>query len=158
VQYRGAIEVLVFGQKMDNPYLGTLTIENAGRYDIDSTLFDQGRPLRFEVKQAKKVGTFLDQSDNPPGLRVDGNSIFIGPELLHAKSEWTISFISDGRPEINLADSHLVNVEIREKLTAGQAGARSSNFRSSAVVTSVIVALIGAAAVITAAIINASIH
>lgn len=129
-QFRGAVEVRVLGQRVNDPYLGRLVVENAGRHDIDSSSFDQERPIRFQVYHARKTGTFLDLDNNPPGLRVDGNSIFIGPELLKSKSKWTVSFVSDGRPHIELEDSHLVNVKIRRKVATSESTASESSTKS----------------------------
>jgi len=119
-QYHDAIEVRVLGQRVSDPYLGKLIVENSGRHDIDSNSFDQGRSIRFNVHHARKTGTFLELEHNPPGLRVDGNSIMIGPELLPSKSRWTVSFIADGRPSVRLSDSHLINVKIQEKSAGGE--------------------------------------
>lgn len=83
-QYSSSIEVRVRGNKVDNPYLCELTIENAGRQDIDSSAFDQARPIKFTVRE-RRIATFIEPDNNPPGLQVDGNSILIGPELLRSK-------------------------------------------------------------------------
>lgn len=114
-QHHGTIEVRILDQRMDNPYVGTLTVENIGRHDIESSSFDQGRPIRFEVHHAKGTVTFLDQETNPPGLHVNGNSILIGPELLRSKSKWTKSFVTDGQARIELAESYMVNAIINKK-------------------------------------------
>jgi hypothetical protein len=84
-QYRGVIEVSVSGQRVNDPYIGRLTVENVGQHDIESSSFDKGRPIRFLVHHGGWTGTFLDQEDNPPGLRVDGDFILVGPELLRSK-------------------------------------------------------------------------
>ena len=42
-QYRGVIDISVRGRPVENPYIGRLSIENAGRQDIDSSAFDQER-------------------------------------------------------------------------------------------------------------------
>ena len=107
-------------KRVNDPHIGTLTVENIGRHDIDSNSFDQGRPIRFEVHRARKAVTFLDHEANPPGLRVDRNSILVGPELLRSKSKWTVSFVTDGNPKIELADSHMINVKISEKPTGAE--------------------------------------
>ena len=120
--FRDAIEVQVFGRKVRNPYVGKLIIENVGRHDIDSNSFDQGRPVQFTVQRATKVGTFLKLEGNPPGLRTDGNSILLGPELFPSRSKWTISFVTDGRPQISLTAAPLIDVKLRSKVSnSGQA-------------------------------------
>jgi uncharacterized membrane protein YeaQ/YmgE (transglycosylase-associated protein family) len=144
-QYRGVIDVRVFDRPVGNPYIGRLNVANIGRQDIDSSSFDQGRPIRFEVQGARKEATFLDPEGNPPGLRVAGNSILIGPELLHSKSKWTISFVSDGKPRVALVDSYLVNVDIRERPREGQdAAVGRITSETRAAVTAAIVGVIGA--------------
>lgn len=111
-RYLDAVEVRILGQKVNDPHLGKLTVANKGRHDIDSSSFDQGRPIQFQVLHSKKVTTFIERDENPPGLRVQENSIFMGPELLHSKSKWTVSFVTDGPPEVQLLSSHLINVKL----------------------------------------------
>jgi hypothetical protein len=150
--YRDAIEVRVLGEKVENPYLGKLAIENLGRHDIDSSSFDQGRPLRFVVRGAKKVVTFLRQEENAPGVRVDGDSVFVGPELLRSKSGWVISFVSDGRPEVELVDAYLINVKVRQK--SGRGDQASLNSQRAAIASAVIAGLSAIIAALAGGLLN----
>ena len=117
-QYRDVIEVSISGQKVNDPYIGRLIVENVGQHDIESSSFDKGRPIRFRVDHQGSTGTFLDQENNPPGLRVDGDFILVGPELLRSKSKWILSFITDGRPTVKLVNSYLINVKIDQRLVS----------------------------------------
>jgi hypothetical protein len=130
-QYQDIIRVEVLNRPVTDPYIGRLIVENAGSQDIDSSLFDQQRPMRFEVQGARKQATFLDPEGNPPGLHVEGNCILIGPELLRSKSKWTISFVTDGRPKVVLAKTYMVNVNVCEKPSesAVSIDSRISTFR-----------------------------
>jgi hypothetical protein len=144
-QYHGVIDIRVLGRPVENPYIGRLTVENIGRQDIDSGSFDQGRPIRFEVHGARKEATFLDSGGNPPGLHVRGNEILIGPELLRSRSKWTVAFVADGKPRIALADSYLVNAEIRERRIESEAAVagRASNEVKAAVISASAATLAG---------------
>jgi len=153
-QYHGVIEVSVSGQRVNDPYIGRLTVENVGQHDIESSSFDQGRPIRFLVHHEGEMGTFLGQENDPPELRVDDDFILVGPELLRSRSKWTLSFITDGRPTVELAESYLINVKISQKPAIDQ---RQTSMASYVLVVSVIAAIIGLAITIIG-IIGVTIH
>jgi hypothetical protein len=98
-----------------------LRLENCGRQDITSDMFDQQRPMRFSVIGTKVATVYEDMRDKD-FIRAEGHQIFIGPELLRSGEAWTVRIISDGEPEVRLESSYLVGVDVRHAVKHADSG------------------------------------
>lgn len=96
---------------MKEPHLFSLVLVNSGRQDIESSSFDQQRPLRWQIT-ADAAMLIVNPDENPPGLKLEGNYIDVGPELLHARRAWRIDLVTDGQPKIELLENHLSNTRV----------------------------------------------
>lgn len=109
--YRSVVRIIIKGRDMINPYLIRLQIKNTGKVDIESTMFDQGRPLVFELT---KQEFFHVIESGSPATKATECTIKVGPELLPSGESWICSFIAEGRAEVSLAENYLPNVNIRD--------------------------------------------
>lgn len=73
-------------------------------------MFDQGRPLVFELARQK---FFHIVESGSPAINATSHSIEVRPELLPSGESWILSFITDGPADVRLAENHLANVKVR---------------------------------------------
>lgn len=103
------LELRVDGQIVGNPYFARLSLKNCGKRAIESSMFDQGRPLQFTV--ADSASFHLLTSAAPAATTATG--LRVGPEMLPSGETWRIALLSDGAPDVTLAEHHLSNVRVR---------------------------------------------
>jgi hypothetical protein len=132
--WRSVIEVRVLNERVSNPYFATLTLTNFGREDISSVLFDQDRPIEFEI--TGKVAT-LKPLNFPKAATVEGTRVRFGPELLRAGESWTVRMVTDGRPEVKLRSFYLVGTSIDGELTGVEASESAQRTESKQSLTSI---------------------
>lgn len=108
--YRTVIEVSVEGRRAFDPHILRLTLSNVGRLDLDSSRFDQDRPLVFELDQIKYVHVIEAGS---PAIAADSRSIRIGPELLRAGESWIVTMMTEGSAGVELTQNHLIDVQVK---------------------------------------------
>ena len=108
--YRSVVRVMIGERKLNHPHVVRLRITNTGKLDVESTMFDQGRPLVFELTRQK---FFHVVESGGPAIKATSHSIKVGPELLPSGESWMLSFINDGAADVHLAENHLANVKIR---------------------------------------------
>jgi hypothetical protein len=142
--YRSVVQVMIGERTVRNPYVVRLRIKNTGKLDVESTMFDQGRPLVFELAKQK---FFHVVESGGPAIKATSHSIKVGPELLPSGESWILSFITDGSADVKLAENHLANVKIRGDVPRTNAISQWGK-------TSLYAALASSAAAILALIVN----
>ena len=108
--YRSVVRVEIGEHAVTNPYLTRLRIKNVGKLDIESTMFDQGRPLLFKLT-GQKFFHIVESGD--PVVKATNRSIAVGPGLLPSGKLWTLSFITDDAVKVQLVENYLANVKVR---------------------------------------------
>jgi hypothetical protein len=122
-----AAKLEIDGVPMSDPYWVKLDFENAGDLDIESTSFDQGRPIEFLVTDGIIV-KMADPVNMLPRAEFTGSLIKIGPDFLQAKAKWHVTFIADGKPGVTFANAYLHNVHLLER-SQRRGFARSADVR-----------------------------
>lgn len=145
--YRSVIRVTINEREVDNPYLIRLRIRNTGKLDLESSMFDQGRPLVFRL-MGQKFYHVIEMGS--PAIKATGDSIEVGPELLPSGESWIFSFLAEGPAEVHLAEKYLTNVKIRNVTPRNKEGSAAS-LASSAATRSVITASLSAIVAVIAA-------
>lgn len=136
----GRLSVNIDGVPVEDPYLIRLRFWSTGKADVQSSAFDQGKPIAFVVDapilgeyEAPVIGG-LDTA----AVSVDGQRVLIAPTLLRQDCAIAVRLIVSGRP-IVMEESSIVDVRLR-RMPRGGVAPRASLRR----------ALIGAAAIIVA--------
>jgi hypothetical protein len=113
-------------QPLIDPRLVDITLQSSGRQSIDSTLFDQHRPLALHL--AVPIVDVLKASSRPPEQAIpdykqSGSTLEVGPGVFAARQKVVFSLLVDGQPEFSVT-SHLAGVSIRRQVSADQMGRR----------------------------------
>lgn len=103
------VEVRINDRAIANPHFTRLSLKNCGKRDVESTMFDQGRPIVFSL--AEVTSFYVLSSGDTPVASVAAN-VRIGPELLPSGAIWKIAMLTDGAPDITLEEQHLTNTKI----------------------------------------------
>ena len=124
------LEVRRGNQPINDPRLIDVTLHSSGRQSIDSTLFDQERPLRLNVHVPiidvlKAVGRPPEQAI--PDYKKSGSTLEVGPGVLAAHQKITFTALVDGRPSLDLV-SHLSGVQIRRQQASTDQTVRRISF------------------------------
>jgi hypothetical protein len=98
------VEVRYQGDKIRDPYLATIYVENTGRHAVTSSQFDKSRPVVINLgKQVKAVSklSILPDSNSDYAHAISGTTIQLGPDLLNPGQALVVQLITEGRPEID---------------------------------------------------------
>jgi hypothetical protein len=84
------LEVRQGGQPLGDPRLAEITLQSSGRQSIDSSMFDQGRPLVLHlgvpiIEVLKAESTPPEQAI--PDYQQSGSTLEVGPGLLAARQK-----------------------------------------------------------------------
>lgn len=95
-----------------DPWLLRVRIENAGSADLESSRYDQARPISFSIGDTSNFVAILS-SDGTSLWRLQPNeTVAFGPELLAVGSPFEAEVLVSGEPEVSW-EHHLVNVGVR---------------------------------------------
>jgi hypothetical protein len=111
------LQVRQGSQPLSDPRLAEVTLQSSGRQSIDSSMFDQGRPLVLHL--GAPIVKVLKVDSSPPEQAIpdyqqSGSTLEVGPSVLAARQKITFSVLVDGQPNLVLI-SHLSNVSIRRQ-------------------------------------------
>jgi hypothetical protein len=98
------IEVRHEGVDLQDPYLATICLKNAGRYAVTSSHFDQLRPLVIDLGVAIKAVTKLSISPNGAASykhSITGTKVLLGPDVLRPRQILIVQLLTDGVPVID---------------------------------------------------------
>lgn len=110
---RPDLEVLYKGHSVQNPRVLMISLANSGRRDISSSMFDQQRPIVFEI--GIPIVDVLGE-DRHGELVVEETSVRIPPRLIRRKEEISISLLCDGRQPQLRCESHLIDVKVKSAM------------------------------------------
>lgn len=107
------LEIRLDGKVMEDPYVLTVIMRNAGPNDIAESNFNRTKPLRVTVMGARIID-IMDQEDEdlPHRMSDDGADLLVGPGLLPAKSQRTFYAFTDQKPS-GIDVGKLVDVDIK---------------------------------------------
>jgi hypothetical protein len=105
--------------ELQDPHVLQIRLISRSRGDIPSSAFDQGRPLILDVGIPIVAQLSLDENlGEPPEMRIEGNTLKIGPDLIRKGKKFTFTILADGRDARLSCDAHLVNVKVGEQPSA----------------------------------------
>jgi hypothetical protein len=86
-----------------SPHVVTLSVENVGKYPIDSDEYDQGRSIDIDL--GVQIKTILETSmrsstEDTFSHRFSGSEFLLGPDLLKSGDGLTVQLLTEGRPEL----------------------------------------------------------
>jgi hypothetical protein len=113
------LQVTLEGDPVDDPHIVIMYIHNRSRRDIQSTDFDQNKPLVFNLG-ARILATSLEGGslNFKDEVSFSGTEILISPTLIAGNQRVQLAIITDGAPRLTYR-SPLVGVKIREESHGG---------------------------------------
>ncbi|MCP2250221.1 hypothetical protein LX86_009012 [Lentzea aerocolonigenes] len=111
------VEVTRGGQKLVDPHIVSVTVNNAGRHAVTSDHFDQGRPVVIDlgVPVIEVIKSCYGGKSGFVDVRcsVNGTAVALGPDLLPRKSELVVQVLTSGRPKLTSVDHRLVDTAVQ---------------------------------------------
>jgi hypothetical protein len=130
------LEVRRGSRSLKDPRIVDITIQSSGRQSIDSTMFDQGRPLSLRL--GVPIVEVLKAESEPreqaiPDFRFIDSTLEVGPGVFAPRQVIKFSVLVDGQPSLDLV-SHLSDVQIHRQALAPDELTRR-RFRYAAVIS-----------------------
>jgi hypothetical protein len=111
------VEVTRSGQKLVDPHIVSVTVNNAGRHAVTSDHFDQDRPVVIDlgVPVIEVIKSCYGGKSGFVDVRcsVNGTRVALGPDLLPRKSELVVQVLTSGRPKLTSVDHRLVDTAVQ---------------------------------------------
>lgn len=110
----GRLGVSIDGAEVADPYIARLRFWSTGKSDVESSAFDQGKAIMFELDSSlvKQYETPVVTGLDPQAVRLDGARVLIEPTLLRHDCAVELRLITSGRPDV-VERSSIVDVRVR---------------------------------------------
>lgn len=123
------ISLEIDGVIIEQPLLTNVEYRITGRYDINSSAFDQQKPLAIDFAIPVAIAAVQPQHSSIIGS--DGNQVLLKPTLLRKGARISFSVITDGKPpEVTqsnaLIDTSVKMIDISDELITWRRNARLS--------------------------------
>jgi len=104
------------GEEISDVHIVTVILENLGRVAIDSSCFDQGRPIRLKFG-VPVIGilrlSLTPSSSSDFAFSHDGDEVALGPDVLRRSQRLTVQVLTAGEPDLaNALQEHLTGTEV----------------------------------------------
>lgn len=99
----GEVTVMFRDERVMKPHTAALTVESRARRDISDDDFYRGRPLVFDLRAPVVTVLYSDPERTTvpaDSIAIDGNSLRLGPCLIHPGPVLSIEVLTDGRPAV----------------------------------------------------------
>jgi hypothetical protein len=112
---RSEVEIRHGGRVLVHPHLLVIRLQAKGRKDIRSSDFDQGKPLRLDVKVpvvALLKVNMKPRNVTPPDVRVTATGLEIDPVLIRKRQTMSFNVLVEGQGAYLTCDSPLGDVKM----------------------------------------------
>jgi hypothetical protein len=94
-----SLDITYQGQRIQEPYVVEVSLRNAGRRSISSSMFDQGRPIRWRFQVPILA---LMEASHSSDTTLHDDELLVFPQLILPGQSVKFTVLVDGKPDVSL--------------------------------------------------------